>query len=514
MRMKGSEINKRTFRVLAALIAAITLVVFVSKLGPTKSVEKDASVETFITQMDAHIPTLMQGYGIPGASIALVRNGEIVWTGAYGYADLEAVREMTADTYFRVQSISKPITAWGVLKLAQQGKIELDASIGQYIKSWSFPESKFSTDKITVRQLLSHYSGLPLGDVLTIYSPKEELPSLKESLTEAAYLMQEPGVSFSYSNIGFNLLELLIEEVTGRDFAEYMEKEVLIPLGMNRSTFTWSEALAPPVPPGYGLTGKPVPVYVYPEKASGGLFATAEDIAKFVIAGMPDFAQEHPVLSPRDINQLYMPEAQNLGVYSLVFDSYGLGYYLENLPDGKKAVSHGGQGTGIMTHFHAVPETGDGIVILTNSQRSWPFISYIVSDWAWWCGFSSIGMGRIILGQYLLWTLIGLVWFVLLLQTWGLAEGLISGKRKPALFSKKLRPVRLAQFVLFFILAISLLWCMNQDYLFLTSVFPVASGWLGLSACASAFVLLFTALFPKDERKMESCSRRSSVDYI
>ncbi len=512
--MKGSEIYKRVLWVLAALIASIILVASVSKLGPARGVEKGASIETFTAQMDARIPALMEDYGIPGASIALVKDGGIVWTGAYGYADLEEGREMTAGTYCRVQSISKPVTAWGVLKLVAQDKIELDASVGQYIKSWPFPESKYSTDKITVRQLLSHYSGMPLGDVLTIYSPEEELPSLKESLTESAHPMQEPGVSFSYSNVGFNLLELLIEEVTGRDFSEYMEKEVLIPLGMNRSTFTWSEALAPPVPLGYGLTGKTVPVYVYPEKASGGLFASAEDVAAFVIAGMPDFAKEHPVLSPQDINQLYMPEAQDLGVYSLVFDSYGLGYYIENLPDGKKAVSHGGQGTGIMTHFHAVPETGDGIVILTNSQRSWPFISYIVSDWARWCGFSTVGMGRIILGQYLLWAFIGLVWFVLLLQIWRLAEGIISGRRKPALFSKKLRLLRLAQLSLFLILAISLLWCVNQDYLFLTSVFPVASGWLGISACALAFVLLISALFPKDERKIKSFRRRSGVDYI
>lgn len=499
--MKRPGIYKRVLRVLAALAASVTLVMIFSKLSWPGNVENGASAETFVSYLDARIPALMADYEITGTTVALVRKGRIVWTGAYGYADLEAGREITADTYFRVQSISKPVTAWGVLKLAAQGKIELDAPVGQYIKSWSFPQSQFSTDKITVRQLLSHYSGMPLGDVMIIFSPQEEMPSLKESLSATAYAVQEPGAAFLYSNVGFNLLELLIEEVTGRDFSEYMEKEVLIPLGMNRSTFTWSEDLDPPVALGYGRTGKSVAVYVYPEKASGGLFATVEDIAAFVIAGMPDFAPATPVLGPQHINRLYMPEAADLGVYSLVFDSYGLGYYIENLPGGLKAVSHGGQGTGIMTHFHAVPETGDGIVILTNSQRSWPFIAYILSDWARWCGFSPVGMGKIIVGQYLLWTLIGLLWFCLFLQVWSWAEGLICGRRRFVLFSGKHLPLRLSQFALFLAIAVSLLWCMNQDYLFLTSVFPLASGWLGISAGAAAVVLLISALFPKDEKR-------------
>ena len=105
------------------------------------------------------------------------------------------------------------------------------------------------------------------------------------------------------------MLELLVE-VTGRDFAEYMEEEVLLPLGMYESSFTWSEELQPEVPVGYDLKGKPISVYIYPEKGSGGLFASVDDIATFVSAGMPDyFHSEQEVLTKESI-KTYKPMAK------------------------------------------------------------------------------------------------------------------------------------------------------------------------------------------------------------
>ena len=372
-----------------------------------EDVPHDAPTESFTAYLNKRVPKLMERYDIPGISLALVKEGKIVWTQAYGYTDIGTGRKMTANTVMRAQSISKSVTAWGIMKLTEEGKLNLDDPIVRYLKDWKFPESEYPANKVTIRQLLSHTSGLPLGDVFAIYSPEEPKPSLRESLTHSAIHVKEPGSGFSYSNVGYNLLELLIEEVTGRDFSEYMKNEILSPLGMPNAAFVWSESIKPPVPKGYTLNGKAVPVYVYPEKASGGLFATAEDIACFCIAGMPDFS-EQDVLTRPGVECLYVPQAEKLGIYALVFDAYGLGYYTERLSGGKTAVSHGGQGTGWMSHFHAVPETGDAIVILTNSQRSWPFIAGVLNDWTRWCGFSAPGMALILLGEGVLWALVGL----------------------------------------------------------------------------------------------------------
>ncbi|MCW3488581.1 serine hydrolase domain-containing protein [Dethiobacter alkaliphilus] len=477
-------------------VIIIALVISNARIYPTGEVEEGASLETFKAHLDERIPALMEVYAVPGVNVALVKGGEVVWSGVYGYADMENGRKMTTDTYQRVESISKSLTAWGVMSLVEQGKIELDRPVEQYLHNWELPSSDFPEEKVTVRQLLTHTAGFPLGDVFERYLPAEEMPSLEDSLSGEAYLVNEPGSTFHYSNTGYNLLELLIEEVTGRDFAEYMEEDVLMPLGMSSATFTWSEELEPAVPVGYDVKGGAMPVYVYPEKGSGGLLTTAEDVASFISAGMISATAGEAVLSSQSISKLYTPAVDNIGVYDLVFDSYGLGHYIEVLPNGMQAVAHGGQGGGVMTHFHSVPETGDGIVILANSQRSWPFFAYILSDWAVWRGLSSVGMGMIIVGQKVLWGVISLILFFSLLQVWQILQNLIAGRRKFAPLAKESRFLRLGQLTSFIALVSLLKWAASQDYLFLTSVFPVASSWLGVSILAFAVVLLLLSLLP------------------
>jgi len=154
-----------------------------------------------------------------------------------------------------------------------------------------------------------------------------------------------------------------------------------------------------------------------------------------------------------------------------------------------------------MTYFHSVPETGDGIVVLTNSQRSWPFFAYILSDWAEWSGFAPIGMGKIIWAQKALWYLIGLIFVITLWLVWRLGQGLISHKRQFVPLSKSSRLLRLGQSSLSIILLSGLLWSISQDYSFISSVFPTVYNWLVFSIFVFAVALLLSALFPWIEDK-------------
>ena len=448
--------------------------------------------------LDNRVPALMERYGIPGVAIALIREGKTVWTAAYGLADPANGTPMTVETHCRVESISKSVTAWGVMRLVEQGRIDLDAPVKNYIKSWRFPPSPFSVEKVTTRLLLSQSAGMPLGTIGVRYSPTEKRPSLRESLYREAVLTREPGSSFSYSNVGFNLLELLVEEVTGRDFAEYMRTEVLLPLGMRNSSFDWSADMLPPVPPGHDTNGKAVPVYVYPERAAGGLFSTVDDIAAFVCAGMTRFWHaRHGVLSAAGIAGLYRPRVEIPGLYGIAFDAYGFGHFIERFSNGGFAVSHGGQGTGWMTHFHSVPETGDGIVILTNSQRSWPLFSEILDEWAAWCGLPGMGMGLIVKGQKILWVFIALIMLALFAQSARLVRAVSRGGRSFAPLTPSHRGLRAAQLTLALALSGVLAWTLSLDYLFLTSVFPIESVWLGYATALAAAMLAASAVLPE-----------------
>jgi CubicO group peptidase (beta-lactamase class C family) len=324
---------------------------------------------------------------------------------------------------------------------------------------------------------------MPLGDFTNVYAPGETMPSNRDVMTREAVLTREAGSGFSYSNTGYNLLEILIEDVTGQGFSEYIHTEILLPLGMESATFDIDTATTPYPPTGYNLSGKPVSVYLYPSKASGGLFATANDIARFAALGM----KENPVLSGENIKLLYAPQSHKIGIYGFIFEAYGFGHYIEKLPNGELSVSHGGQGNGIMTHFQAVPETGDAIVILTNSQRSWPFIAYVLSDWAQWRGFSSVGMGRIIWGHYLLCAVIGMLISTSLLMVLRLIL---------TFYQRKRTSFRLLRAGAASILLGLLIWCACQKYLFITSVFPVLAMWLGGATLAFSIVLLLSALLP------------------
>jgi hypothetical protein len=343
---------------------------------------------------------------------------------------------------------------------------------------------------------------LPLGTIGpdALYNPEDELPSLRDSLTKEDFLFQEPNKSFYYSDTGYNLLELLVEELSGQDFSEYMKEEILLPFKMNNSSYSWTKEWNPPVATGYDINGNPVPVYTYSMKASGNLYSKVEDIAQFVIAGMNSSSSDNEVLKAETIEKIYEPIVEDIpGYYGIVFDSYGFGHYIEWFSNGEKAVSHGGQGTGWMSHFQSVPETGAGIVLLTNSQRSWPAFAYILSDWTDWSGFSSAGMEIIITGQKLLWTITALIIFISLWQLSFVIEGLITGRRRFAPGKKIPKVVIIAKLTIFIIIYSAVLFALNMDYQPLYSIFPIASHWFFYSLLSLGMVLLLQILFPRQK---------------
>ncbi len=247
-------------------------------------------------RIEEQVPGLMDYYDIPGAGVALIREGEVTWSYIFGYADREESKPATSDTLFRAESISKPVTAWAVMNLVEEGQINLDEPVENHLTRWQFPDTEFSTEKVTVRKLLIHNAGLPGGIAREL---GEERPPLEEVLEgkhglPRAELLREPGTAFEYSNPGFVLLELLVEEVTGQDYRDYLQEEILSPLRVEEFYFDIDEDIRSAMATGYYYDDNPVPMYQDPFRGASGLIINVENLARFWTAGMPGKNGQEP----------------------------------------------------------------------------------------------------------------------------------------------------------------------------------------------------------------------------
>jgi CubicO group peptidase (beta-lactamase class C family) len=462
---------------------------------------KAQPVEVLTEHFDSEIPITMERFSIPGVSVALVDEGEVVWSKAYGTAHAAGNRPMTLDAVYRAESISKSVTAWAVMRLVEEGRIDLAAPVHTYIDGWELSASEVEAEAVTVRRLLSNTAGLPQGPVgpESEYEPGAPTPSLREYLDREGRFFQAPGEGFHYSNVGFAVLELLIEEVTGQEFASYMEGEILAPLGMEDSAFGWEERLGDRIPTAYEIDGDSVSPYTYAVQASGGLLATVADIARFASAGMTDeFYRDRGVLTEESMNLLYEQQAEIPGMFGVVADGYGLGHFLEQLPSGHVAAWHGGQGHGWMTHFHAVPEAGDAIVVFTNSARSWPFMAQVLGDWAEWSGHGDVKYGNITTANTVFDGLVGLATLGVIILLITFVLDLRRNARRFAPLAQTRRPRRITLAAVAVAIVAALGWAALQPYLFVTSIFPGSYAWAAYVLLAVAVTFLLFAAFPRE----------------
>ena len=296
-------------------------------------------------------------------------------------------------------------------------------------------------------------------------------------------MIAAPGARFAYSDTGYNLLELVIEDCTGEDFAALITREVFEPLGMATATYDWP---GPDMPVGHDLRARPVAPYLYPARASGGVFATADDIARLAAASMAGDSQS--VLSKAGRDTLHRPAVAVGGLFAFAADGYALGHFTETLSDGRQAVWHGGQGHGWMSHMHLVPATGDGIVILSNSQRAWPLFAALLRDWSEGLGVSPVGMTRVLKAERAARIGIGLTLALALL-----ALRLAFVHRRP-------RAIRIAAGIAAAALIGWPLWAASQTYLFLFSILPGLWPWLGGASGLAGVGLASIALMPERDR--------------
>lgn len=300
-------------------------------------------------------------------------------------------RPVGADTLFQVASVSKWVAAWGVMTLVEDGLVDLDAPVSRYLTRWSLPESAFDNDGVTVRRLLSHSAGLIDDFGYLGFENPDEVQTLEDSLTHAAdgrpgsagvRVGQEPGAGWRYSGGGYTMLQLLIEEVTGRSYNDYMRERVLAPLGMSGSGYVLDPDDEPRFAEIYASGGSFAPHYRFTALAAASLYTSAEDLTRFVQAHRPgeDGAPAgRGVLRPETLAAMREPQiATGHGA-----QQWGLGAAM--LPNGAGGwvIGHdGGNRPAISTAVRVDPSAGDGLVVLVTGDL---FLApFVAGQWHEW----------------------------------------------------------------------------------------------------------------------------------
>ena len=310
----------------------------------------------------------MSHYNVPGVSMAVVNDGRIDWAQGYGMKEAGGTGPVTRSTRFQAASISKPVAAAGALRMVDEGRLDLDADVSKILKSWKLPENSFTEgNPVTLRRLLSHTAGLTVHG-FPGYARGEDVPTTVGVLdgsgnTPAVVADTMPGTIWRYSGGGYTVAQLLVEEVAGRPFAETMQQSILIPIGMNASTFLQPlpDSLAGDVAAAHGWDGSVIDGlwHTYPEAAAAGLWTTPTDLARFALGISSAYRGESgAALSQAGVTQMMTPHLS---------DDYGLGLGILGKGDALR-FSHGGSNAGYRCFFVMYPETGDGVVVMTNAD--------------------------------------------------------------------------------------------------------------------------------------------------
>jgi serine beta-lactamase-like protein LACTB len=350
------------FTMILALTVSFLLVF--AEPGPAVVQEpyKDA-----ITALEQWLTQEIETKGIPSLTIALVDDQRVVWSRGFGFADTERKTHAAGDTIYRVGSVSKPVTALALMMLVEQGKIDLDAPITDYLPE--FKPGNPSGKKITLRQMLSHHSGLvresPVGNYFDTSNPP--LAKMVESLNQTE-LVFEPEARISYSNAAVATAGYILDRTQKEAFAKYMKRVLLEPLGMTSSGYERTPAMSKRIAHammwtyhGREFDAPPIEMSMAP---AGNLYSTADDMAKllhFLFANGK--GPKGQLLKPATLEQMYRLQFAKDGEKT----GYGIGFAVSEF-EGQRRINHGGAVYGFSTEFAALPDSKLGVIVLASKD--------------------------------------------------------------------------------------------------------------------------------------------------
>lgn len=350
-------------------IPVLALLLGASPAPASRVAEVEAGLRPAIVLADQPVPLAtitdeMARLGVPGASVSVIHEGRIAWSKGYGVV-APGGPPVKADTPFQAGSISKAVTAVGALVLARSSGLPLDAAVEGHLRGWRPPANAFTgTRPITLRGLLSHTAGI---NVRTFpgYAAGERVPTLQQVLdgvppanTDAVRVVAAPGTAWRYSGGGYAIVQRWMEDVSGAAFADWMHDRVLAPLGMQDSSFVQQTPAGAAMP--HAVDGSPVAggAHRYPAAAAAGLWSTATDLARLLLALQEAVSGDPGLLDP----------ATTRAMLAEVQPGHAMGFELGGAPDARY-FSKGGDTEGFAAYMVAYTDRGDGAVVMTNGAR-------------------------------------------------------------------------------------------------------------------------------------------------
>jgi CubicO group peptidase (beta-lactamase class C family) len=327
--------------------------------------------------LEVTLAQMMTVYKEPGFSVAVIDHNRVAWAKGFGVTEAGGSMAVTPHTLFQAASISKPVTAAGVLWLVQHGELSLDEDVNLKLKSWKVPDSQFtSLQKVTLRRIMSHNAGLNVhgfdgyAQGLPLPTTEQTLDGLPPANNPPVRVTVVPGTECNYSGGGYTIAGLLIRDVSAHSFEDFMRRRVLLPAGMKDSTFQQHlpPALAARVATGTHRNGESLPGkwHLYPELAPDGLWSTPTDLAKFAIEiSLSEHGSSNRILSQPTVREMLTvqchddpdgPGGTGLG--------FALGY--QHHPE---VFFHNGSNDGFESLLMMDPDAGWGYVAMGNSDN-------------------------------------------------------------------------------------------------------------------------------------------------
>ena len=337
----------------------------VPAVQPQPSPAPELTKADFETFLDALIPSQLQNRNIAGAVVSVVKDGNVLFQKGYGYADVEAKTPVLPDqTLFRPGSISKLFTATAVMQLVEQGKLDLDRDVNDYL---DFPIPKTYPEPITLRQLLTHTGGFEETLKNLFVAHESDMKSLRTYLVnQMPARIFPPGKVPSYSNYGFTLAGYIVERVSGEKFEQYVANHILQPLRMTSSTFDQPPPpqLAPQISKAYVSASKKPRDFEFVQAApAGALSTTAADMTRFMLVFLQNGSVDGvSILKPESVRQM---ETRQLEFDPMIC---GVGItFMEYWMNPVRAIGHGGDTVYFHSDMVLVPDAHVGYFISYNS---------------------------------------------------------------------------------------------------------------------------------------------------